>query len=72
MGNAAVCFVELAFEADDSRGGRQGHVLVEQFPHSDGKGEVGAAVAALPACRAAWGQQPGGVEATEEGGLDTE
>jgi hypothetical protein len=40
---------ELVFEADDAGGSGQRHVLIEQFTHPDGQGEIGAAVAALPA-----------------------
>jgi hypothetical protein len=58
-----VGYGELVFEADDAGGGGQRHVLVEQFAYPDGQGELGAAVAALPAGRATRPQEPGGVEA---------
>ena len=52
----------MVFEADDAGGCGQWHVLVEQLGYPAGQGEVGAAIAPLPAGGTTRGQESGGVQ----------
>jgi len=55
-GDALVGRGELMFEADDADSCSERHVLIKESAYPLGKAEFGAAVAALPAGGAVWGE----------------